>query len=225
LVDMPGIGVLDRRAVVRRGQRLTWATIGYNSLEAVLSIGAGLVAGSVALVGFGLDSVLEVASSLAGLWRLDRDAEPTSRAQSERMALRVIGACFLLLGVYVAVEATRTLVARERPAASVLGMVIAAGSLIAMPLLARAKRRVAAQLSSRALTAEARQTELCTYLSIILLGGLVLNAALGWWWADPVAGLLMTPIIVWEGLEALRGRTVCADCCDPVDEVASPTGA
>jgi len=206
----------DRSAVVRRGQWLTWATIAYNSLEAVLSVGAGLVAGSVALVGFGFDSLIELSSSIAGLWRLRSDSTPAARARSERIALRVIGVCFSLLAAYVSIEAVRTLLTREAPDESILGIVIAAGSLIVMPLLARAKRRVAAQLSSSALTAEARQTEICMYLSAILLGGLLLNALLEWWWADPVAALAMAPLIGWEGVQALRGRTVCADCSAPI---------
>jgi divalent metal cation (Fe/Co/Zn/Cd) transporter len=206
----------DRSAIVRRGKRLTLATIAYNCLEAVLAVGAGLLAGSVALVGFGFDSLIEVSSSVAGLWRLRSDSTPAARARSERIALRVIGVCFTLLAAYVSIEAVRTLVTREAPDESILGIVIAAGSLIVMPLLARAKRRVAAQLSSSALTAEARQTEICMYLSAILLGGLLLNAILGWWWADPVAALVMAPLIGWEGAQALRGRTVCADCCTPV---------
>lgn len=202
-----------REQGVRRGQWLTWATIVYNSLEAVLSIGAGLLAGSVALVGFGFDSVIELGSSIAGLWRLQVDASPAQRARVERQALRVIGICFLVLAAYVAIDASRTLLAGERPDESVVGIALAAGSLVVMPLLARAKRRVAAQLTSSALTAEARQTEICTYLSAILLGGLLLNAVLGWWWADPVAALAMVPLITHEGLEAVRGRTVCAHDC------------
>ena len=216
-IPLAAVPPIDRRAVVRRGVRLTWATIAYNGLEAVLSLGAGVFAGSVALVGFGLDSLLELASSLAGLWRLHSDATVDRRERSERLALRLIGGAFLLLAAYVAVDATRTLLVREPPDESVLGLAIAAGSLIVMPLLARAKRRVAGQLGSRALTAEARQTEICTYLSAILLAGLGLNAALAWWWADPVAGLLMVPLIGWEGLEAVRGRTACADCCLPLE--------
>lgn len=203
----------DRQGVVRRGQWLTWATIAYNSLEAVLAIASGLIAGSVALVGFGFDSIIEVGSSVAGLWRLHADASHEHRERAERRALRVIGVCFLLLAAYVLVDASRALLLGEQPDESILGIVIAAGSLLVMPLLARAKRGVAARLSSRALTAEAKQTELCMYLSAILLGGLVLNAALGWWWADPVAALVMVPLIGYEGVEAVRGRTVCADGC------------
>jgi divalent metal cation (Fe/Co/Zn/Cd) transporter len=210
---MTAPAVLDRQAVVRRGRRLTWATIAYNSLEAILAIAAGLVAGSVALVGFGFDSVIELGSSMAGLWRLHSDDSVARRERSERAALLIIGSCFLLLAVYVLVDAVGTLVARERPRESVIGILIAGGSLVVMPVLARAKRRVAAQLTSRALTAEARQTEICWYLSLILLIGLVLNAMLGWWWADPVAALAMVPLIAYEGIEAVRGRTVCADDC------------
>jgi divalent metal cation (Fe/Co/Zn/Cd) transporter len=208
--------VLTRQSVVRRGTLLAWATIAYNSLEALLAIGAGLLAGSVALVGFGLDSVLEVSSSVAGVIRLRADASPERRVRAEWFALRAIGVCFLVLAAYVLWDAATALLRRQAPDESLFGIVIAVGSLIVMPLLARAKRRVAAQLGSRALTAEARQTELCTYLSAILLLGLVLNAALGWWWADPVAALAMVPIIAWEGLEAVRGRTTCADCCVPL---------
>ncbi|MGD8726387.1 MAG: cation transporter, partial [Gemmatimonadales bacterium] len=141
---------------------------------------------------------------------------PAARAHAERISLRIIGICFLLLATYVSIEAARTLVTREAPNEAIRGIIIAAGSLVVMPLLARAKRRVAAQLSSSALTAEARQTEICMYLSAILLGGLLLNALLGWWWADPVAALIMVPLIGWEGAQALRGRTVCADCSTPL---------
>jgi divalent metal cation (Fe/Co/Zn/Cd) transporter len=203
----------NRAQLVRRGQRLTWATIAYNSLEAVIAIGAGILAGSVALVGFGFDSVIELSSSVAGLWRLGADSSPEHRARAERQGLRIIGVCFLLLGGYVLVEAGRTLLTGDRPRESLPGIIIAVGSLIVMPILARAKRRVAAQLTSSALTAEARQTQICMYLSAILLGGLVLNALLGWWWADPVAALVMVPLIAHEGLDAVRGRTVCADDC------------
>jgi len=192
-----------RKSLVRRGTRLTWATLGYNSLEAVLSVGAGIAAGSIALIAFGVDSVIELSSSIAALWRLRADAAPVDRERAERQALRFIGACFLLLAVYVLVDALRTLVTRAEPEESPIGIAIAIGSLIVMPLLARAKRRVASALESGALRAEARQTELCTWLSAILLAGLLLNATVGWWWADPVAALAMVPLIGWEGIEAL----------------------
>jgi divalent metal cation (Fe/Co/Zn/Cd) transporter len=210
---MTSLALSTREQAVRRGQWLTWTTIAYNSLEALLSIGAGLLAGSVALVGFGFDSIIELGSSLAGLWRLRSDASPAHRARVERHALRFIGICFLVLAVYVLIDASRTLLARDQPDESTIGIVVAAGSLVVMPRLARAKRRVAARLTSSALTAEARQTEICMYLSAILLGGLLVNALLGWSWADPVAALAMVPLIAYEGFEAVRGRTVCADGC------------
>ncbi len=197
-----------RESLVRRGTRLTWATLGYNSLEAMLSIGAGIAAGSIALIGFGVDSVIELSSSIAALWRLSSDAAPEVRERVERQTLRFIGACFLLLAIYVLVDALRTLVTRAEPEKSPIGIAIAIGSLIVMPLLARAKRRVAVALESGALRAEARQTELCTWLSAILLAGLLLNATVGWWWADPIAALVMVPLIGWEGIEAITDDTV-----------------
>ena len=207
---------MTRERSVRRGQWLTWMTIGYNSIEAVVALLAGARAGSVALVGFGLDSVIEVSASGGALWRLRHDADPRTRERAERSALRIIGVSFLALAAWVAYDATRALLAREAPAASLLGIVIASLSVVVMPLLARAKRRVAAQLASSALTAEARQTDICMYLSIMLLAGLALNAWLGWWWADPVAALVMVPLIAYEGREALAGRTVCAHCAPAI---------
>jgi divalent metal cation (Fe/Co/Zn/Cd) transporter len=209
---MTSLSAPARIRVVRRGQWLTWATLAYNSLEGLLSIGAGIIAGSVALIGFGVDSFIEVTASLAAIWRLRADSDPTRRSGAERRALRVIGVCFLALAVYVAADAGRTLIGREPPQESVVGMVIAALSLIVMPLLARAKRQVATALSSRAIHAEARQTDICMYLSAILLGGLVLNALFTWWWADPVAAVLMVPLIAREGLQSLRGHAGCDDC-------------
>jgi len=174
-------------------------------VEAVVSIAAGWAAGSIALVGFGLDSVIESASGVALLWRLRRD-DPAVREASERRALRLVGLSFLALAAYVAADSAHSLWAREEPEASPPGIVIATLSLVVMPLLARAKRRVAAGITSRALHADSRQTDLCAYLSAILLAGLGLNVALGWWWADPVAGLAMVPIIAREGVASWRGR-------------------
>jgi divalent metal cation (Fe/Co/Zn/Cd) transporter len=196
---------------LRAGRRLQYLTIGWNSAECVVAVGAGLLAGSIALVGFGVDSAIEVTSSLAALWRLSRDRDPAHREIAERRALRLIGACFLLLAAYVLYEAIEVLVQGRAPARSLTGIVLAALSLVVMPLLARAKRRVASRLGSGALEAETRQTETCAWLSAILIVGLGLNAWLGWWWADPVAALVMAPLIAWEGLQALRGRTCCAD--------------
>jgi len=196
---------------VRRGLRLEILTLAWNSLEAVVAIAAGWIAGSIALIGFGLDSVIESASGAVLLWRLRRDADLTRREHVERRALQLVGWSFLLLAAYVAVDASRSLWLRESPDRSTVGIILAAVSLVVMPLLARAKRRVAARISSRALHADSRQTDLCAYLSAILLGGLLLNAFLGWWWADPVAALLMVPIIAREGRDALRGER-CSDC-------------
>ena len=196
---------------VRRGRRLEYVTIIWNSLEAVTSIGAGLFAGSIALVGFGVDSIIETSSGAILLWRL-RDGE---RGEGrEHLALRLVGVSFLLLAAYVGFDAVKSLIMREPPEASYVGIGIAALSLVVMPVLARAKRRVAANINSRAMRADSRQTDLCAYLSAILLVGLVLNALFGLWWADPVAGLVMTPIIAREGIGALRGETcTCADSC------------
>jgi divalent metal cation (Fe/Co/Zn/Cd) transporter len=209
-----------RAAAVQRGRWLTWTTLVYNVAESLIAFIAGVLAGSVALVGFALDSVIEVSASGAALWRLQHDADPHARDRAERRALKLIGWSFLALAAYVAVDAVRALVTREAPEASPLGIAIAALSVVVMPLLARAKRTVAAQLSSRALTAEARQTDICMYLSLLLLVGLGANAWLGWWWADPVAALAMVPLIAYEGSEALRGRTVCADCAAPIHSVS-----
>jgi divalent metal cation (Fe/Co/Zn/Cd) transporter len=202
----------DRTRQIQRGLRLEYATIGYNSLEASIAIVAGLFAGSIALVGFGADSVIELISGLGLVWRLRSDLSPVKRERAERLSLRIVGFCFLALAVYVGVDAVTSLARSEAPSESIPGIALATASLIVMPLLARAKRRVAARISSAALTADAMQTQLCTYLSAILLGGLLLNAGLGWWWADPVAALVMLPIIVREGLDAVRGRTCCASC-------------
>jgi divalent metal cation (Fe/Co/Zn/Cd) transporter len=200
---------ITRREQVRRGRALEYLTIGWNSLEGAVAVAAGLMAGSAALVGFGLDSVIEVSSGAALLWRLHMDA-PAKRERAERISLKVVGVSFLALAAYVAFDALKSLGTRETPEASYAGIAIASLSLVVMPLLARAKRRVAAKINSRAMQADSRQTDICAYLSAILLGGLILNALFGWWWADPVAALLMTPIIGKEGVEALRGET----CCD-----------
>jgi divalent metal cation (Fe/Co/Zn/Cd) transporter len=203
-----------RPALVRRGQRLEYFTIGYNSLEGVISIAAGLIAGSVSLVGFGLDSAVEVASGAALLWRLHHDLDPARREQVERTTLRMVGWCFLVLAAYIAYESGATLIRQKAPERSIPGIIVAAVSVIVMPLLARAKRRVASGIGSGAMQADSRQTDFCTYLSAILLGGLLLNAVLGWWWADPVAGLVMVSIIAKEGVDGIRSRACgCEGTC------------
>lgn len=193
--------------LLRRGRRLEHFTIGWNAVEAVVAIWAGVVAGSTALVGFGLDSVIESSSALALLWRLQDRSDHSDR---EATALRLVGVSFLLLATWVGIESIQALVSREPPSVSYIGIAIATLSLIVMPVLAHYKRRVATALDSRALASDATQTSLCAYLSAILLGGLTLNALFGLWWADPVAALIMVPIIAGEGVEALRGER--CDC-------------
>ncbi|MCI0489300.1 MAG: cation transporter [Blastocatellia bacterium] len=203
----------NRADLIKRGRRLEYFTVAYNSLEGLIAVIAGLIAGSIALIGFGFDSIIEVTSGATLLWRLYADEDETRRERIEAIALRVVGVCFLTLAIYVAYGSTKSLVAHEPPDESLPGIILAAASLVIMPLLVRAKRKVAQQIKSGALAADAKQTELCTYLSAILLGGLLMNALFGWWWADPVAALIMVPIIVKEGIEALRGETCCEETC------------
>lgn len=201
-----------RRELVRRGRMLSYLTLGYNVLEGIASLALGWLAGSVALVGFGFDSLIEVTSSLAALWRLRADLDVTRREKVERMSLRIIGFCFVGLAVYILGDAGHALLTREAPTKSVPGIVVTALSIVIMPLLARAKRTVATSLGSRALQADATQTALCMYLSAIVLGGLALNALIGWWWADPIAAIAMTPFIAREGIRGLRAEDSCEDC-------------
>jgi divalent metal cation (Fe/Co/Zn/Cd) transporter len=209
---MTGSGELAaaRNVAVRQGILLSYATIGYNTLEAIGSLVAGLLSGSVALVGFGIDSVIEVIASVAAQWRLRIDADLSRRSVSEVLTLRIVGWCFAALAVYVTVDSVKSLYLAEEPSRSWFGLIVLALSVIVMPALAWAKRRVAITMQSSALEAEARQTSLCAYLSLIALAGVGLNALLGWWWADPVAALAMVPIIVREGLHGLR---VQPDAC------------
>lgn len=201
-----------RPALVLRGRRLEYFTIAYNTIEGLVSILAGSVAGSVSLIGFGLDSAIEVASGAALLWRLHHDFQPSRREQVERITLQIVGWCLLALAGYIAYESGGALLRRETPERSIPGIIVAAASVLVMPLLARAKRRVAAGIGSGAMQADSRQADFCGYLSAILLGGLLLNAVLGWWWADPLAALAMVPIIAKEGADALRGETCCNSC-------------
>ena len=181
-----------RREQLRAGRQLEYFTLGWNLTEAAVAVGAGVFAGSIALVGFGIDSLIESLSGGILLWRLQRGQTNKKR---ERPALMLVAISFFLLALYVAVEAATSLLRRDQPEISVVGIVLSIVSLIVMPLLARAKRRVAACLESRALYADSRQTDICAYLSVILLGGLLLNALFGWSWADPVAALFMLPLI------------------------------
>jgi len=202
----------SRPAIVRRGQWLTWLTLGYNCLEAVVALAAGFAAGSIALEGFGVDSVIEVSASSAALWRLHHDVDLVRRERAERLAHRLVGLSFIALAAYVTWQAVAALLTGSAPEESPVGIALAALSLVVMPLLARAKRRVGNQLRSDAIVAESKQTSLCAWLSAILLGGLLLNALLGWWWADPLAALAMVPIIAREGVDGLRNRPCCDHC-------------
>ena len=196
----------NRQQQFRAGRRLEYFTLGWNVIEAAVSIGAGVFAGSIALIGFGIDSLIESLSGGILLWRLQWTKTEESR---ERLAHRLVGVSFFVLAFYVTFEAGESLLRHKEPAKSVVGIILSVISLIVMPLLARAKRRVAAKLNSRALHADSRQTDICAYLSVILLGGLLLNALFGWWWADPIAALCMLPIIFREGLEAVSDRSSC----------------
>jgi divalent metal cation (Fe/Co/Zn/Cd) transporter len=198
-------------ASIQNGRRLEYLTIGWNSLEAIIALAAGAIAGSIALIGFGVDSIIEVSSGAILLWRL------VSGEHREQLALKLVGVSFLALTAYVAFDAGKSLLLHESPNESYIGITLAALSLIVMPLLARAKRKVAASLNSRAMQADSRQTDICAYLSAILLVGLGLNALFGWWWADPVAGIIMIPIIAKEGIVALRGETCCSNKSMPLN--------
>ena len=202
---------IQRGALVARGKRLEYFTLAWNSLEAAVALISGALAGSIALVGFGLDSVIETASAGILLWRFRGDADAERREQAERTARRLVGVCFLLLAAYVAVEAVRALWIKAQPERSLPGILIAVAAVIVMPVLGRAKRRVAGELGSDALHADSRQADFCAWLSAILLAGLLLRTTLGWWWADPAAALVMVPIIAREGVQGVRGQA-CGDC-------------
>ena len=196
----------DRARLGRRAQVLAAASVSYNALEGVVAIAAGLVAGSVALIGFGLDSAIEVSSGLIILWQF-RHRLPESR---EQQALRLIAVSFFALAGYVAVESVRALVTGAEPEPSPVGIALAVASLLVMPFLAWAQRRTGRALHSSSVVADSNQALLCTWMSAALLTGLVLNALVGWWWADPVAGLVIAAIAAKEGREAWRGEGCCA---------------
>ena len=189
-------------ALVRRATHLAYLTVTYNAFEALVAIISGILAGSVALTGFGLDSLIEIASALAILWRFGSLAHEHEQAESQ--AVKFVGATFFALAAYVSYHAIGDLWFRRPPSFSLPGLAIAGLSIIIMPILGLAKRRLATRLASRALAADAAETLLCSYLSAALLLGLLANGLLGWWWADPVAALCMVPYMVWEGLEAFE---------------------
>lgn len=206
------VATLDRQNVASRGKRLSYFTIAWNSIEGLIAVIAGMFAGSISLVGFGIDSFIEVISGATLLWRMSVDTDVGSRERNERLSLRIVGVCFFLLAIYVGYESCSDLLARKIPAHSIPGIIIACLSLVVMPVLSRAKKKVGRGLGSAAMNADARQTDFCVYLSVILLGGLLLNAALGWWWADPAAALIMVPIIAKEGVGGIKGKTCCDSC-------------
>ncbi len=201
--------IQDRAAALARGKWLEYFTVGWNLLEGIASVLAGLWSGSVALVGFGMDSFIEVASGTVMLWRMSVDGDPETRKRHDHRALQLVGVCFLGLAAYLVFRSMDNLIERRAPEHSLPGIIIAALSLVVMPILSHAKTKVAVQIGSSAMKADARQTDFCTYLSAILLGGLLLNAVLGWWWADPVVALIMAPVIASEGLDGIRGKVCC----------------
>jgi divalent metal cation (Fe/Co/Zn/Cd) transporter len=201
---------LEREIFARHGKRLEYFTIAWNSLEGIIAVVAGILAGSISLVGFGVDSFIEVTSGAALLWRMSVDAEEHRRERIERTTIRIVGACFIALAAYVGYEAASNLIGKRAPEHSLPGIILACVSLVVMPLLSRAKRRVGTHLKSAAMNADAKQTEFCTYLSAILLGGLLLNMVYDLWWADPLAALVMVPIIAREGVDGLRAKGCCA---------------
>jgi len=200
---------VTRQAFAKRGKRLEYLTIAWNILEGMVAVISGAVAGSVSLVGFGIDSFIEVTSASTLLWRMSVDADDQRREQNERLSLKIVGICFIALAMYVGYESTSDLVSRKRPEHSIPGIVLASASLVVMPLLSRAKKKIGSSLSSAAMRADAKQSDFCVYLSVILLIGLLLNAGLNWWWTDPVAALIMVPIIAKEGIDGIKAKTCC----------------
>src|SRR6266852_2269494 len=202
---------LERMVVVRHGLRLEYFTIAWNGLEGLVAVVAGAIAGSISLVGFGIDSFIEVTSGSVLLWRMSVDADIRRRELNERRAVQVVGISFLCLASSIAYESAMDLWSRRAPEHSIPGIVLACISLAVMPLLARAKRKVGHALGSAAMHADAKQAEFCAYLSAIMLAGLLLNALFGLWWADPAAALIMVSIIAKEGIQGLQGKA-CQDC-------------
>lgn len=204
---------LARPAAVRRARWLNAATIGWNTVEGVVAVAAGLAAGSISLVGFGLDSGIEVSAAAALSWRLSRESRDDCRQQDDRLAQRFVGISFALLAVYVATNASADLIARDAPQASAAGVALAATSLAVMPVIAHKKRQLAPIIGSRAALAEASQTDLCTLLSAALLVGLGLNLTLGWWWADPASALVIAGVSAYAAISTWRAPSLEHTCC------------
>ena len=215
----------SERDWTRIGLWLVGATLAYNVIEAVIALWFGAEAESIALVGFGLDSVIECAAAGVLLWRLGleaRGADPHSLERAERRVHRFVGGTFLALATYVSAQSLSTLWQQEAPHESWVGIALAAASLVIMPLVSWGKLRAAREIGSAALRAEAKETLACSYLSLALLLGLVANATAGWWWADPVAALAMVPWLVREGMEGLRGEACEEECATPSGPPAAP---
>jgi cation diffusion facilitator family transporter len=195
-----------REALHRRALRLEYLTVGWNVLEAVVAIGAGVLAGSVALIAFGADSGIEIVSAVGLLWRL-RKAGPYApvgeESEAEKRALYVVAVTFFLLAVYIIYEGLTGLFNSEEPLTSPIGIALSLSSLVIMPILAYAKQRTGKQMGSRALVADSKETWVCSYLSLALLIGVGAYALFGWWWVDSLAALVMLPVIVWQGWETL----------------------
>ena len=203
----------ERRAILRRRVRIiVGVTIGYNVVEAVIALVAGGIASSSALIAFGLDSVVEVLSAAAVAWQF----AAADHERRERVAMRLIAVSFFGLAAFVGFDAVTSLLGREPAEHSPVGLVLAAVSLLVMPFLSWFERRTGRELGSRSAVADSKQTLLCTYLSAVLLAGLVLNAAFGWYWADPIAALVIAGVAVKEGRDAWRGDA----CCQPLAGVA-----
>jgi divalent metal cation (Fe/Co/Zn/Cd) transporter len=200
----------ERAKLERRTRLLAWGGIGWHIVEFAIALAAGLAAGSIALIGFGADSLIEALAGGVVLWLFTGDRRGSRAA--ERRAQQLIAVSFFVLAAYVGVEATRTLVSGDHPNASWVGIGLAAFTAPTMPLLARAKRRLGNQLHSAATVKEAAQTQLCAYLSIALLLGLGANALAGWWWADPLTALVIAAVAAREGRQSWRGEGCCDGC-------------
>jgi divalent metal cation (Fe/Co/Zn/Cd) transporter len=199
----------ERERLVRHAKLLAWGGNAWHLVEFAIAVGAGIAAGSIALIGFGADSLIEVFSGVVVVWLFTGRRLGSERA--ERRAQQLIAASYALLVAYIVIESTRTLVDGHHPAASWVGIGLAAFTAPTMPLLARAKRSVGRKLNSAATVSEAEQNQICAYLSIALLVGLLANALLGWWWADPAAALVIAGVAGWEGWKSWKGES--CDCC------------
>lgn len=210
---VPDRAVSDRDGAVRRARLLNRVSLGYNATESVIALGAGIAAGSVSLIGFGLDSVIEISASAVLAWRLAAERRDGCTQDTDRRATRAIAVCFAALAIYVGIDASRRLLVGEQPDPSMIGVALTAVSLAIMPFLARAKRRLAPALGSAAQEAEANQTRLCAWMSAVVLVGLLANLWLGWWWADPMAALGIAAIAGVEAVRTWRADSLEDTCC------------